>query len=124
MCADNASNLTCWRACKHSETGGWCLNHTNQLGAQFVERRQGSKSFHACCIESCRTHRTTKNDKLVIGLSEFYRYFWSCNWINCISNYSLSSEQICNAFGLRALKSDFGKTVLRDFNGAACCTDF
>ena len=39
-------------------------------------------------------------------------------------NQRLSLEQCRDAFGLRALKSDFGKAVLRDFDGAPAARIF
>jgi hypothetical protein len=66
----------------------------------------------------------TENDKLVIDLGEIGSDLRRRNRILRIGNQRLSLEQIDDASGVRALKSDFGETVLRDFDGTAGCAHF
>jgi hypothetical protein len=56
---------------------------------------------------------------VVIALGEIGRDLRRCNRIVRKGDQRLSDEQILDPFGFRALKSDSGETVLRDFDGAA-----
>ena len=65
------SQLSCRRRDELSNLGSRGLYKADQLGAQFVERRQRSQRLDAINVQNSVTHRTADNFQFVVGFGEF-----------------------------------------------------
>src|SRR5690606_1006293 len=91
--ADNADAMARRITGKYCKTLSRSLDHSNQLCAQFVERRERSKRLDAIGVKRRCTHCTAEDNELVVSLGEFDGYFRSGDRIVCVSNDRLTRKQ-------------------------------
>lgn len=95
------------------------LDEADQLGAQFIERRQRGKSLDAIDVQDGCAHRTAENDELLVRLGEFDGNFRRRHRIAGCSDHSRPLQQGADGCDVGAFKSNFGETVLRNLHRGA-----
>src|SRR6185295_1298665 len=70
VCPDHTRELRCRRVHDLRDFGRRSLQEADDLRAQLVERREGSKRLHAVQVERGLAHRAAENDKFFIPLGE------------------------------------------------------
>src|SRR5262249_18885014 len=98
--------------CDVGKFGGRRLYQADELGAQFVQRRQRCERTHCVDVEHDRSQRAAQDYKLAVFLGESHGDFRSGNRIVRIGDERWTAHQGRNRGGGLALQCGFDEAVL------------
>ena len=91
------------------------MHQANDLGAQFIKRRQCCQRLHAIHVEKRIAHRTAYEFELVVRLRKFHGHFRGSHGIDRCRKTRRAGQHIAERGIRSALNREFGELILRDF---------